>query len=131
MNYDIIIISCGAKKRKISCQAQDMYIGPLFKSGLRWAKKQNKPIYIVSTKYGLLPLNKIISPYEMTLKNLSKFQINEWSRKIANSLPPNKNILCMTSKVYSLFSRYYQGRVITPLTGLGIGKRLKWFKENM
>ena len=130
MNVDLIIISCGAKKRTYQCKAEDMYIGPLFKASLEWAKKQPIPYFIVSTKYGLLKPTDIIKPYEMTLKEMNKSEIIIWAKNIAKELPKNKKIICVTSKIYSLFSNYYNGIVLNPLVGLGIGKRIKWFKEN-
>jgi len=70
---DIALISCGSKKLDKKAQAQDMFISPLFKKSLEYAKKVLKPdgIYILSAKYGLLGLKTDIEPYNMALNNMS------------------------------------------------------------
>ena len=65
---NIILISCVSKKLNKKARAKDLYISPLFKFNLRYAKslKPNK-IFILSAKYGLVPLEKEIDPYNQTL----------------------------------------------------------------
>ena len=67
----IVLISCVSKKQNHSTPAQNLYISPLFKMSLKYAEKL-KPdkIFILSAKYHLLPLDKEIEPYDVTLTNL-------------------------------------------------------------
>jgi hypothetical protein len=64
----IILVSCSSKKATLKCEAEEMYTSTLFKSSLSYAKKlQPDVIYVLSAKYGLLSLNEVIKPYNVTL----------------------------------------------------------------
>ena len=69
-----VFISCVKSKRKTKAKARDMYISPLFRYSLKYAlslTSENK-IYILSAKYGLLKLDEVIDPYELTLNTMSE-----------------------------------------------------------
>ena len=69
----VILISCVSLKRNVKCEAQYLYISPLFVKSLQYAKLQNPDkIFILSAKYGLVKCDDIIEPYNVTLKNFSK-----------------------------------------------------------
>ena len=69
----IIIISCISKKLPHKAKAKDLYISALFKLSFQYAKSLNvNDIYILSAKYGLLPLDQEVEPYEQTLNRMSK-----------------------------------------------------------
>lgn len=52
--------------------AKDMYVSDLFKKSLEYARRLNPAkIYILSAKYGLLELDDMIEPYEITLNEMS------------------------------------------------------------
>ena len=40
-------------------------LGHFFKKQLALAKKLNKPIYVLSSKYGVIPLDYLIAPYNL------------------------------------------------------------------
>jgi len=65
----IVVISCGAKKRSMPSRAIDLYQGSYFKSACRWARSiaTDNRIYILSAKYGLLPANKVVEPYNLRM----------------------------------------------------------------
>ena len=55
----IILISCVSKKLLHSAPAQDLYVSPLFRLNLEYARKLAPgAIYILSAMYGLLRLYK-------------------------------------------------------------------------
>lgn len=69
-----VFISCVKSKRKTKAKARDMYISPLFRYSLKYAlslTSENK-IYILSAKYGLLKLDEVINPYELTLNTMNE-----------------------------------------------------------
>ena len=69
-----------------------MYQGQLFKKSYLYAIKLNPDkIFILSAKYGLLELNDIIEPYNITLNNTPNAIIKNWSEKAIQQLK-NKNI---------------------------------------
>ena len=60
-----------------------MYVSPLFKYSLKYARLLNPDrIYILSAEYGLISLEQEIEPYEKTLNTFSKQEIKEWEEKL-------------------------------------------------
>ena len=89
MEYDkkIILISCASKKLAFKSKAKDLYISPLFRLSLAYAKnlKPDK-IFILSAKYRLLDLNDEISTYNETLNNKPVSDIKIWADKVVTEL---------------------------------------------
>ena len=83
----IVLISCVKSKLKYPAKAKDLYTSTLFQSNLQYAY-QLKPdaIYILSAKYGLLDLDQIIAPYEMTLNTMTEAEKKGWSRRVLDVL---------------------------------------------
>lgn len=86
----IILISCAAKKAKEKSKAEDLYISPLFKKSLAYAKTLTTTdnIYISSAKHHLLPLDKVIAPYDVSLKkDITKEEDRvKWGEKVIEEL---------------------------------------------
>ena len=86
----IILISCAAKKAKEKSKAEDLYISPLFKKSLAYAKTLTTTdnIYILSAKHHLLPLDKVIAPYDVSLKkDITKEEDRvKWGEKVIEEL---------------------------------------------
>ena len=64
----IVLISCVSKKLSHKSKAQELYISPLFRKNIQYAKSLNPDkIFILSAKYGLIKLEEEIEPYNKTL----------------------------------------------------------------
>ena len=65
--FDVIILPCGKAKNLSIKQGlvEEVYVGAFFKKNLTLAKKINKPIYVLSSKYGVIPLGAVIEPYDL------------------------------------------------------------------
>lgn len=105
----IVFIGCGARKRKEACKAKDMYIGPLFVKALQYAGTLNADrIYVLSAKYHLLSLDKVISPYDETLNKKTSKEIKEWSRIVVNRMREDDIDLHKDELVFLCGVRYYK-----------------------
>ena len=86
----IVLISCGAKKAEKETKTEDLYISPLFKKSLVYAKTLTTTdnIYILSAKHHLLPLDKVIAPYDVSLKkDITKEEDRvKWGEKVIEKL---------------------------------------------
>jgi len=118
----IAIVQCGSKKLswskarshqglKVSqnghsIEAENLYIGDLFKKSLAHAYKTvgRNNTYIISSKYGLIRPWDLVRPYE---QNDGDFQIEYYGG--VGKLPKVNNVL----------------------EGLGIGKRLQYLKREL
>lgn len=80
----IAILPCSQKKAKVSCSAGNMYKSNLFVLRRRYAKDVLgcDEIYVLSAKYGLIDLDKIIEPYDTKLDTLSEEEYVEWQYQV-------------------------------------------------
>ena len=133
----IILISCVSKKLNKKARAKELYISPLFKYNLKYAKSLNPDkIFILSAKYGLIDLNDKIEPYDKTLNKMSKKEKQEWAKNVINKL---KNIIDLEEdKIIFLAGKNYREYLVPllknyeiPMRGLSIGKQLKYLKEHI
>lgn len=133
----IVLISCVSKKLNHKSKARDLYISPLFQKNLKYSKCLNPDkIFILSAKYGLLKLDKIIEPYDKTLNNMSSEEIKEWVNSVLNQLREvsdlNKDeFIFLAGNNYRRFLLPHIKNYKIPMQGLSIGKQLKWLKEKI
>lgn len=74
-----VFLSCVSEKEDHKCAAKDLYISPLFQKSYAYAQKLNPDhIYILSAKYFVVDLDEEISPYDVTLKDMSADEKREW-----------------------------------------------------
>lgn len=132
----IVLMACASKKLPLTVKAKELYISPLFKLNLKYAKslKPDK-IFVLSAKYGLINLEEEIEPYNKTLNNFSDGEIKIWAKEIisklkeATDLEKDEFIFLAGEKYRRHLIPYLKIHKI-PLKGLGIGKQLKYLKEN-
>ena len=133
----IVLISCVSKKLNHKSKAQDLYISPLFRKNLQYAKSLNADkIFILSAEYGLLDLNREIEPYDKTLNKMSSDEIKEWANSVLNQLQKvsdlNKDeFVFLAGNNYRKFLLPHIKNYKVPMLGLGIGKQLKWLTEKI
>jgi len=60
----VVLISCVKQKQPGKARARDLYSSPLFRKHLAYAELlAPDAIYILSARYGLVPLDAEIEPY--------------------------------------------------------------------
>lgn len=128
----IVLISCGSKKLDKKAKAHDLYTSPLFKKSLCYASSL-KPdrIFILSAKHHLLPLSRIISPYDKTLNDMTPSEINDWAGKIIKSLKKESDFekdrfVILAGSSYIKHLTKHLPKAETPLKRKRIGERLRW-----
>lgn len=140
----VYLISCTSKKQEFKCIAEEMYSKSLlFRLSLSYALNRvddkNSQIFVLSAKYGLLPLSKIIEPYNMTLKSMKKSEIAEWGKNVYGQMQQtfdleNTQFIFLAGQSYiKPLEEYLNNKNIEnpiPINKRMIGKRIKWLKEN-
>ena len=133
----IILISCVSKKLSKKSKAESLYISPLFKFNLKFAKQMNPDkIFILSAEHHLLPLDKEIEPYNKTLNTMKSDEIKEWAGIVLNQLRKEANLnqdkfIFLAGERYRKFLVPHINNYEIPLKGLGIGKQLGWLKKKV
>ncbi|GAA5819311.1 MAG: conserved hypothetical protein [Methanobrevibacter sp. CfCl-M3] len=134
---NIVLIQCVSKKREYKSKAEDLYISPLFKKSLRYAKFLNPDkIFILSAKYELLKLDDEIEPYDETLNNYKKKERDEWGSNVLNQLKEetdidNDEFIILAGERYREYLINHIKKYNVPMKGLGIGKQLQWLDEQI
>ncbi len=130
-----VLIGCTVSKRNKPCKAGEMYIpSQLFRKSFILAKKTGLPIYILSAKYGLISENRIIAPYDLTLKLMSQTELDQWAISVAEQVKAiigDGDLLVLASEIYLTFARHINNKIINPLNKLRIGKRSQWLSKSI
>ena len=131
-----VFISCVKSKKNKPSKASELYTSTLFKYSLRYALSLTKrdKIFILSAKYGLVKLDDIIQPYELSLKNMNKRQRKEWAYKVYKQLVRegidfNEEAIFLCGKKYREFLITKFTNAKAPLKDLRFGKQLEFYKE--
>lgn len=133
----VVLISCVSKKLPYKAEAEKIYISPLFKKQLAYARKLNPDgIYILSAKHGLLDLRDEIEPYNVTLNKMSTAEIKSWSINILDEL--NRRFDLKQTHITFLAGVNYRKFLIgeikyfdIPFEGLTIGRLLRRLTEEL
>ncbi len=138
----IYLISCVSKKLEEASVASSLYISPLFKKNLEYARLlggKDEDIFILSAKYGLVPLDTIIEPYNKTLNNMSNVEKKEWALDIMEDLKyvvglenmEDTTFVFLAGLNYRKFLVRDLPSVIVPMEGLPIGKQLQFLTKEI
>ncbi len=131
----IILISCASKKLPHRARAGDLYISPLFRLNLKYARQlAPSQIFILSAKYGLVQLDEEIEPYDVTLNSMSARERKAWADKVLAQLQEHSdverdNFVFLAGQKYRQYLLPHIKTYEIPLLGLPIGKQLHFLKE--
>ncbi len=133
----IVLVSCVKRKQKFSAKAKDLYTSTLFQSNLQYAYRL-KPdaIYILSAKYGLVDLDQVIAPYDMTLNTMSESEKKTWARRVLDSLRQKANLeedlfILLAGNNYRKYLIPELKHYEIPLEGLSFGRQLQELKRRI
>jgi hypothetical protein len=131
----VVLISCSKLKRKYPCEARLLYDeSALFKKSLAYAQTVSEEIYVLSSKHGLVALDKIIEPYEETLNDKPSAELAVWGDRVAEQLARrfdtyNTEFIILAGKNYYTPLRAHLPRMKLPLIGLPLGERMAKLDE--
>jgi hypothetical protein len=132
----IILIACVKSKLDRPAPAGELYTSPLFRKNLAYARSlQPDHIFVLSAKYGLLELDQVIAPYELTLKSLSTQQRRDWARHVLAGLERKTDLrrdrfIFLAGQAYRQHLLPYLANFEIPLLGLSIGQQLQALTQN-
>jgi hypothetical protein len=96
-------------------------------------------MYILSAKHHLVPLNKELAPYDLTLKEMPKEEKEKWGEEVmrqmkAKNIDPNKTkFIFLTGTEYQkpLLKYIPESNIETPLAGKRMGERMQWLNTQI
>lgn len=132
-----VLISCSSKKLAHKAKAQNLYVSPLFKYSMNYAKSLNPDrIFILSAKYGLLNPDDEIEPYNQTLNTMSSNDVELWAKRVISDLGKSTNIrtdcfVILAGEKYRTYLLPSLFSYCVPLKSMTIGKQLQFLKEHV
>ena len=129
----VVLVSCSAGKEAKSMPAEKLYNSDLFKKQMEYAKKlaPDSNVYIISAKYHLVPLNKTISPYNLTLKEMPAKDREAWAEVVLKQLREKgynldkDKFVILAGNAYRQYLEPHMKNVEVPFEGLRIGQQKK------
>ena len=126
----VVLVACVAGKNKKPAPAEKLYNSDLFHKSMAYAHKltDDSNIYILSAKHKLLPIKKVIEPYDMTLKDFSAEEKQAWSEDVLNDLKKRYNLdqtkfIFLAGEAYKKYLEPELPHSESPLKGLRIGQQ--------
>ena len=129
----VVLIACSATKLPKPAPAHELYSSDLFQKNWEYAKKlaDEKNIYILSAKFHLVPNDKVIPPYNVTLKELSSDKRKEWSDEVLKQIQAkgynldNDKFIFLAGNAYRQYLVHEMKHTEVPFEGLRIGQQKK------
>lgn len=133
------LISCSKAKTPYPAPARDLYSpSDLFKGALKNLSGRADAMYVLSAKYGLLPMDKIVEPYDQTLVNASPAERNIWAQGVLHALQQRhgSSLAGITFEIHAGMAyrapleallRDAGAECSCPVEGLAMGQRLAFY----
>jgi hypothetical protein len=126
---DLVLIGCGAAKRKKASPARDLYTGSLFRANSAMADRYRAPVRILSAEHGLLDPAKVIEPYETALLGAPEAKRQEWGAMVAGQVEDfvgaGGRVVALAGARYLKWTKDLIGIVVEePLARMSLGERL-------
>jgi len=129
----VVLVSCSSGKEDKPMPAENLYNSDLFKKQMEYAKKlaPDSNVYIISAKYHLVPLNKTIPPYNLTLKEMPAKDREAWAEVVLKQLREKgynldkDKFVILAGNAYRQYLEPHMKNVEVPFEGLRIGQQKK------
>jgi hypothetical protein len=137
MPKKIVLLACVATKLPKPAPAKLLYNSPLFKGSLAYAESLDPDdIVILSAKHYVVPLDKVIAPYDKTLLNMPSEEVREWAVQVLKILADrydldNDKFVILAGEKYRKYITPQIAHWSTPLKGKRIGQQLQFYAKRM
>lgn len=135
-----IFLSCTKEKADKRCKACEMYMpSSLFAKSYEYAKSMNPDkIYILSAKHHLLPLSRVISPYNETLNDASVDERKAWTEEVVKQMKSHgidfnakTYFFCGENYIEFLKDYFPNSESVYEKAGGGIGEIMHWLDNQI
>ena len=134
----VFLVSCVKRKRTSAAPARDLYISDWFVKARRYVERRRARWFILSAEYGLVHPDRVIAPYERSLKTMPIEARRLWAKRVlqefADTVPDAEHVTFLAGQRYREFLKdALQRRGVTvevPMEGLDRGKQLTWLGQS-
>lgn len=136
----IYLVSCVGKKRATASQAKELYTSEWFLRARAHVERAGCPWFILSAKFGLMPPEQVIPPYELTLNGMPRADRQAWAQLVLDQMDQRDRMPAGAGRCVILAGRRYREFLVgklaeryaieVPMEGLGIGEQLRWLGKH-
>lgn len=138
------LVACCKTKLDRPAPARELYTSPLFRMSLAYATRCCSTVYVASALYGLVALDQVIDPYNVTIADLLPATRRTWADGIARNLfnwhrgdIGELGLVVLAGEAYAkpiagayrALERDGSARIVEPLRRMQIGERLSFLKR--
>lgn len=134
----LVVTPCGGRKVAHRAKARDLYTGPYFSACLNYALALTTfdRVRILSAKYGLVPLDLELDPYDLRMGQrgcVTPEQVRKQARE--QGIADERNVVVLGGKAYTAVAKVVWPHADTPLANVqgGMGYQLaaltRWTRE--
>ena len=131
---ELYLVSCVKTKGPGPAPAKDLYTSAWFRKARAYVEKTACPWLILSAQYGLVHPERMIRPYEQTLKTMPVAKRRTWAETVLAELEPSlagvDTVVFLAGQAYREFLvpalRDRGLTVAVPMAGLSQGRQLSW-----
>lgn len=142
MTREIGLVSCVKTKRDEPSPPRDLYVSSYFEKMRSYAEQYHDDWWILSARHGLLdPEGPPVEPYDETLRDATKAERVDWSRKVVEQLAEEGLLSRDVVLVLHAGKDYYTELVPLleetdvstdiPTEGLPLGEKQAWYSERL
>jgi hypothetical protein len=128
------LIACTKAKSTKPAPARELYsASDLFRKAAAYCDAYLDGWFVLSAKYGLVDPDRIIAPYNMTLKTMSTSERRLWGIQVAQQLQQLGEVALEAHAGTAYVRPLLEAGVVLeePLRGLAIGQRKRWYMERL
>ncbi len=137
----IVLLSCTKAKLDKLSPAQELYSpSPMFQKTKAYGEtlKPDKT-FILSAKHHLVPMEKDLEPYDLTLKNMKKDEKEQWGKTVISQMndrgikPESDTFIFLAGSEYikPLKDHIPEENIENPMQGKRMGERLSWLNKQV
>lgn len=140
------LVACAKTKLARPAPARALYTSVLFRKASAYCERTYDRWFVLSAQWGLVAPERVLAPYDLTLRELSPEARLDWAASIVGGLSDaglTGEVLCLHAGGHyrRALERYValfhdeagvpaprpRLRFEAPLAGLGIGRQLAWY----
>jgi hypothetical protein len=133
------LISCTKSKTAHQAPARELYSpSALFRGALGYLEARADVVYVLSAKYGLMPLDQVAAPYDLTLKDYNPTYRKGWAMEVLREIKARHG-----ASLAGVLVEFHAGEAymeilrslleaagatcVSPVEGMTLGERLHFY----
>lgn len=132
MTRRVAVLAPARTKLAQAAPAAQLYASPLFRAAVAYALAHDDAVYILSPKHGLLTPEQVIEPYDVNLNARPPAERAAWGAAVSADLrrrEPGARFFLHAGRKYTRWLQLPDA--VDLLAGLGIGRRLQWYRQQL